>query len=324
MILSGDWPSEPSWVSALTEAARAEGFPHSGIVDVDAAVEAFRPHGERYRAWIEAGFHGEMAYLARGQERRLDVRKVFSEAQSVFVVLLPYRPLTDRPEGRAWLASYLEGPDYHDDMKARLQRVLERAKVAKPGLTGKACVDTSAVLERSWAALTGLGWIGKNTLLLTKEWGSYTFLGVMLLNAKSGRGPTRHPDLCGQCRACLDACPTRAFQEPRRLDARRCLSYLTLEKRGEFSGTEKTAMKSGRAWIAGCDVCQDVCPFNRKTQRDQGLPANLSRWTDRVPRWTDVMAYARDVQGSALSRIRPPEMKRNLSILADLNEPESE
>jgi epoxyqueuosine reductase len=316
----------------LIEAARAEGFPLAGAVDIAAAREAFGRHLERYDQWLREGFAGTMEYLRRGRDRRADPALLLPGARSVFCVAWPYRKLPagriDPTQGPRY-ARYLEGGDYHEALAERLGRVMVRVSedCAQAGVVApqyKICVDTSAVLERSWAALCGLGWIGKNTLLIHPQLGSYFFLAEVILDAEVGMGPKPLPDYCGNCSRCLDACPTNAFPAPRRLDSRRCISYLTLEKRGEFEAPPEVEARMG-SWVAGCDVCQEVCPFNRKAVRDAlreaeaagAEPSAVSLGAIALDGWSELLSetpeeYQGRVRGSALSRVKPAQFRRNL------------
>lgn len=303
-------------VERLFEKIREAGFPLVGAVDLKLATEAFREHGERYAEWIEKGHHGEMAYLERGLARRLDPTLVFPAAKSVVVCAIPYRrsSVTDDEKSPRY-ARYLQGPDYHERLPELLTRALaEWGEDAKY----KICVDTSAVLERSWAALAGLGWIGKNTLLIHPQLGSYLFVATILLDRETGLGPNPLPNYCGNCNACIEGCPTTAILKAGELDARKCISYLTLEKRGEWTGiSEETKRKMG-GWVAGCDVCQEVCPYNRKPSRlDESWPAD-DRDSALVVDWPRLAEeseeeYRERVQKSSLSRVKYPEMRRNVA-----------
>jgi epoxyqueuosine reductase len=314
--------SDPAFAT-LFEHVRAEGFPLVGAVDLDLAAGIFSEHGRRYADWISKGYHGEMAYLERGLDRRLDPRKVFPATKSVVACAIPYRrsPRTDPAADEPRYARYLQGPDYHKRLPEMFGNALGKwadGLVARGETrpTWKICVDTSAVLERSWAALCGLGWIGKNTLLIHPQHGSYLFLAVAFLDRASGRSPEPLPNYCGKCTRCLDGCPTSAIVEPGSLDARKCISYLTLEKRGPWDVDETTRAKIGN-WVAGCDICQEVCPFNTKSSRwpetwpeDPRDSALVSVWP-RLEQETEEEYRAR-IARSALSRVKYPEMQRNL------------
>lgn len=265
-----------------------------------------------------------MQYLERGRDRRTDPKLVFPEAQSILCVALPYKrtpPQPNDPTRGPQYARYLQGRDYHLDIKERLERVMSRVSRDFPEIQWKTCVDTSAVLERSWAALAGLGWIGKNTLLIHPKYGSYLFLGAVLISQKTGQGPKPAPNFCGHCMRCLNACPTQAFPQAGTLNSNRCISYWTLEKRGALDVSESNQKAIG-SWIAGCDICQEVCPFNIKPVKEemrteQALPSShdptrLNDWLELI-RETPVQYMARS-KNTALERIKPAQFSRNLAI----------
>jgi epoxyqueuosine reductase len=294
----------------LTEILQAEGFPVSGIVDVAVVREEYARHADRYGRWIADGKHGEMGYLSRGLDRRLNPELVFPGVKSVLAVLRPYSP---HPVGNEKLryARYLDGPDYHETIQSALERAMacwrdERGWGAE--FQYKVCVDTSAVLERTWAVLAGLGWIGKNTLLIHPQLGSYVFIGVVFLNREFGASPEPLKDYCGPCDRCLRACPVGALTD-HDLDSRKCISYLTLEKRGAF---EQQVDLHG--YVAGCDLCQEVCPYNtkavRRTPSSQPAPHLV---LDEGKLLSEVEGeYRERIRGTALSRIKFPDFKRNL------------
>lgn len=314
---------EKSRLNAILEAAAADtGFAAFGGVDIERAREEFLKHADRYDQWIARGMEGAMSYLTRGRDRRRDPSLVLPGAKSVFSVLLPYRKTAlgrmSSQEGPRY-ARYLDGPDYHDVLSEKLEAMMKEvaAKFAAESQTAlryKVCVDTSAVLERSWAALSGLGWIGKNTVLIHPKLGSYVFIGEVLLDQELGQGPRPIADYCGSCTRCLDSCPTKAFIAPHDLDSRLCISYLTLEKRGDFETPKEILEKMG-SWVAGCDVCQEVCPFNLKPVKaaSDEVPRGAivrDRWEDLEAE--DLASYAARVKGSALSRVKPEQFRRNL------------
>lgn len=304
-----------SSLETLFQAFRNAGFPLVGAVDIALAKADLSLHSERYEKWIAEGFHGEMEYLVRGTDRRKDPTVVLPGAKSVIAVAIPYRKNPTRnSDSGPFYARYLEGPDYHKHLPNLLAPALtEWAK--NLGIRWKICVDTSAVLERSWAALCGLGWIGKNTLLINPKFGSYLFIAVIFLDRETGRSPSPIANFCGNCRACLSTCPTEAFVAPGTLDSRKCISYLTLEKRGE-SPDDFRQPKIGN-WIAGCDICQEVCPFNIKPAKlpeswpsDERDSALLSDW--KVLNTESEDEYRNRVKNSALSRVKFPDMRRNI------------
>ena len=284
-------------------------FPISGVVDYELAHPQYQAHALRYQQWIQNESHGEMAYLSRGLDRRLNPKLVFPELKSVLVVGKPYSP---HPVGSEQIryARYLNGPDYHEAMKASLQdAMLEIKQTLGPAFLYKICVDTSAVLERSWAALTGMGWIGKNTLFIHPEYGSYLFLGVVFTNFEFQAEPKTHPDYCGHCTRCLVSCPTQAFTEPHYLESKKCISYLTLEKRGEWKEQFDT-----KGFVAGCDLCQEVCPYNLKIVKrtPHEAPASYLITDEAYLKNETKEQYQARVKGTALSRIKFEDFKRNI------------
>lgn len=247
-------PADPAGLSrAAVDAARARGFAAAGILAASRPVTF-----ERYRAWLEEGFHGEMAYLERDAAARMRFDSILPFARSVLAVA---RAIPGSGPGN--VARYARGEDYHRVVRRNLKAVIDDvAPLAPPGSHWRVCVDTAPLLERELAARAGLGFIGKNGLLIVPGVGSHVVLGEILTDV--ALAPTAAPadpgaDRCGSCTACLDACPTQAFVSPRVLDARKCLSYLTIEKRSPFTAAEEAAL-GGR--LFGCDDCQNVCPFN--------------------------------------------------------------
>ena len=311
--------SEPDWLKSLFEKIKNAGFPLYGAVDLDTLDPAiFDPHVKRFETWIQNNNHGEMGYLERGLDRRKNPKLLMSEAKTLISIAIPYRRSAPVTQSGLKYARYLQGPDYHKEIPKILEPILSNFKhpELKTDFKYKICVDTSAVLERSWASICGLGWIGKNTLLINPTWGSYLFLAEILINQSSGVLPKNHKNYCGHCTRCLDACPTRAFLEPHLLDSKKCISYLTLEKRGEHA--TDTPIKQMGAWIAGCDVCQEVCPFNLKPSK---MPESWPEDLDGIL-LTELMqldqetkdTYKNRVKNSSLSRVKFEDFKRNLSI----------
>jgi epoxyqueuosine reductase len=263
-----------SWIC---EQARAAGFDLCGVAPVEVAPGSSNgPLDElsHLPEWLARGYAGEMSYLR--DPRRADTRLVLDGARSLVVVALNYNSAhpystelpaehsSDSPRG--WISRYAWGDDYHQVLGEKLKSVIVamRAQFPEP-FEARAYVDTGPIVERVAAKYAGLGWLAKNTCLINGEFGSWLFLGVIVttLDLEPSLAPGEPPaaDLCGSCRLCLDACPTQAFPQPYVLDARRCISYLTIELRGEIPHELRPQM--GRA-VIGCDICQDVCPWNRK------------------------------------------------------------
>jgi len=309
----------PSPVKDLTDdlkhRALEEGFDLVGVAASGPARSA--PTLER---WLALDMHGEMAYMARTRAIRTDPERLLPGCRSVVAVAMSYR--TNRPDsssfpaddGRVWVSRYAWGRDYHRILKKKLVKLGRWLAEQRPGVLWRACVDTAPVLEREWAARAGLGWIGKNTMLLSRELGSDLFLGLLLTDAGLTPDDPR-PEHCGTCTACLDACPTRAFPEPRVLDARRCIGYLTVEHRSEVPESLRSGVGT---MIAGCDICQEVCPWTRRAPADlhpEFAPAP-SRYR---PRLADLEIFSEDGYrkwrlGSALNRISYAQFRRNLRI----------
>jgi len=272
-------------------------------------------HGAALRRWIEAGYAGTMGYLERRLGERLEPGRVLAGARSVVCVALNYYQGEPAPDP-SWtpVARYAWGRDYHDVMTPRLAALGARlAEVC--GAVSKGYVDTGPVLERDLAASAGLGWIGKNTMLLHPDLGSWFLIGVLLTTAALDFDEPL-PDRCGTCRACLDACPTGAFVAPYVLDARRCISYLTIEHRGPIAPALEGELG---AWEFGCDVCQDVCPWNRKspvTREGAFLPSVPYPGAERLAAMSDEELRAR-FAGTALLRSKPAGLRRNAAIARD-------
>jgi epoxyqueuosine reductase len=270
-------------------------------------------HAESFEAWLDAGYAGGMDYLGRTRRERGDPDALLPGCRAVIAMALAYGPREDDPSWTG-VSRYARGVDYHDLMRPRLAAVAEFLREAGgPGVATRLAVDTSAVLERDLAARAGLGWIGKNTNLIAPGTGSYFFIGTVLTTAALvPDGPVA--DHCGTCTACLDACPTDAFVRPWVLDARRCLSYLTIEHRGDVPDEWKPAMDE---WLFGCDVCQEVCPWNRKAPnaRDPAL-APTAPLPDLVTLLSlDETAFRTRFRGSAMSRAKRAGIARNAALL---------
>lgn len=245
--------------TTLKEAAHALGFPLVGV------CAAKVPGGlARFHEWLAAGYAGEMRFLADRAAAYEHPSAVLAGVQSIVMLALPYRTQPPQPEqsGEGRVSRYAWGTDdYHDVIHSRLKQLAATLKDLSPGAEVRGVVDTAPLLEREFAQLAGLGWIGKNTLVLNKSWGSWFFLAALLTDVELAYDAPHATDHCGTCTACLDACPTDAFVGPQVLDASRCISYLTIELRNPIPRDLRPGVGS---WLFGCDVCQDVCPWNTK------------------------------------------------------------
>ena len=242
----------------ITEEAERLGFDACGIANATALKEE-SAHVEQ---WLEGQCEGEMGYLTRNKEKRYDPRLLVEGTKSIVTVLYNYFPKQLLGNGEHYkIAKYAYGADYHDVLKRKMRQLLERIETQTGKLEGvRVFVDSAPVLDRAWAVRCGLGFIGKNTTLIHPKKGSFFFIGHLFLPldlTETGRIMTNH---CGRCTKCLDACPTGALEAPFHIDARKCISYLTIEYKGSLVGLDP---KSFKGWMYGCDICQDVCPYNR-------------------------------------------------------------
>ncbi len=248
---------------ARSEAIKAEalrlGFSNCGIARAEPLFQE-TPH---LLQWLDKGFHADMKYMERNLEKRTDPQQLVENAKSVIVVLHNYFPEKVKFNSSYKVAKYAYGKDYHQVLKEKLFTLFNFIHSEITPITGRCFTDSAPVLERAWAVKAGLGWIGKNSNLLTRNDGSFVFIGELIIDLELEYDrPTMH-DYCGSCTICIEQCPTGAIVSPKVIDSRRCISYLTIENKEvipeEFTGKTNN-------WIFGCDICQDVCPWNRKCQ----------------------------------------------------------
>jgi epoxyqueuosine reductase len=241
--------------------AKKNGFHAVGITSAEPSE-----HIEFYNSWLDKKYFADMNYLENHQPKKSDLKKVFPDVQSVVCVALSYKTKEQNPlflnSSQALISNYAWGDDYHIVMEKKLKQLLKEIQTLDQSIQGRYYVDTGPVLERSLAERAGIGWMGKNTMVMDQSLGSYIFLGEILLNCdlNSDQPQTDH---CGTCTKCIEACPTDALVKPYELDARKCISYLTIEKRGELSQSESEMMGP---YVFGCDICQVVCPWNDKAE----------------------------------------------------------
>ncbi len=329
----------------LRAAGLALGFTQVGFAPAEAPA-----HADAYLRWLEDGHHGELAWMARSDavRRRLDPREALPGCRTIIVATLSYAPeagkeapvgdsMTDDPCGsdpgggfvRPIVARYARGRDYHDWFEERLDALAEEVRAVDPEAGVKRYVDYGPVLERDHAQRAGLGWIGKNTMLIHPELGSWLLLGELLTTLDVDPDDPFVADRCGSCRRCIDACPTDAILEHRAIDSRRCISYLTIELRGSIPVELRPAIGTR---VFGCDICQDVCPWNRDPlpgepgQLTEGRPAEfpaLRDWAERLLPM-DAESYREAYRGTPLSRPGRDAMLRNLCVgLGNSGEPDA-
>lgn len=276
------------------------------------------------REWLARRYHGEMKWMERDPAQRADPRKVFPASRSVVVVAMNYYTPHEHGIGDASLTGkvsrYAWGDDYHDVVSDRLRELLAWIKERWPEAEGKVCVDIQPIMDKAWAERAGLGWIGKHTNLITPEYGSWVFIGELLLNLELKYDEVGVADQCGSCTLCLDACPTGAITEPYVVDSNLCISHATIESRAAEIPSKVAEHLEG--WFYGCDICQDVCPWNQTTSvtteprfepRAGNVNASLSEVLELTPD-----AYAARFRRSAMKRAKLTGLQRNAQTL--LNE----
>jgi epoxyqueuosine reductase len=285
-----------------------------------AAAEPSR-YRQYFRDWLDAGRAGTMEYIGRRFDERVDPQTYVPGAVSVICVAQNYyAELEPVPPGQekhhAKIARYALGDDYHETMKHRLWQLADRLRAEFPDAVTRTCVDTAPVLERETSARAAIGWVGKNCCVINPQIGSWLLLGEIITTIDL---PPDEPqtDRCGTCRRCIDACPTGAITEPYQLDARRCISYLNIEHRDEIPQEFHDAVGP---WLYGCDICQDVCPWNGKALQSLD-PAMKPRFPTgtldlrEVQNWSPE-EYSRNLRGSAMKRVKLPVLQRNARIVA--------
>jgi epoxyqueuosine reductase len=290
------------------------GFLACAVLSVDFLSEE-QPHFEK---WLNQDFYGEMGYMVRNSDKRLDPRLLVENARTMIIVLQNYFPeeIQHDPEAPV-LSKYAYGRDYHLVLKGKLNKLLAFIQKEIPSCNGRAFVDSAPVLERAWARRAGLGWVGKNSNLISPDHGSFFFIGEIILDAELPYDqPEPVRDRCGTCTRCLDACPTRAIVADRVVDARRCISYQTIELKGNLDASQKGTFENR---VFGCDICQDVCPWNSKSNPHSEPefypnPKLLSLTKDD---WYSMKQeqYSEIFSGSAIERTGFSGLKRNLEFL---------
>lgn len=298
----------------LIEACEGLGFDEVGVCAADPI-----PHWNAYQYWLDRGFHGTMEYMERQAELRSDPASLLPGAKTIIAASLNYHQANPARPGKPRIAQYALGRDYHKVLRAKLQTLAKRLESLSPGHTFRACVDSAPIFEREYAQLAGLGWFGKNSMLINSRRGSYFFIGLLLTTLEIEADAPAIGG-CGTCHACVEACPTGAIVNLSgiwQVDARRCISYLTIEHRGEI---EPELVGKVGDWTVGCDVCQEVCPFN--TERgSQPLRAQTSQEPDFLQdrKWPSLIDLAqiseRDwdelTRGSAVRRVGFEGLRRN-------------
>lgn len=296
----------------VKEKARALGFDHCGI----AKAEQLTEDAYRLEQWLKQGMHGSMRYMENYFDKRIDPRLLVEGAQSVITLLLNYYPSASQAEDAPKVAKYAYGQDYHEVIRARLNEFLSSLREAFGDIQGRGFVDSAPVLERSWAQRSGLGWIGKNGNLIHKQAGSFFFIATLIVDIPLAYDPPVG-DYCGSCTRCLDACPTGALVSPTVVDGSRCISYYTIELKEMLIPSAMDGKFDN--WMFGCDVCQDVCPWNRFSRPNSvkeftPVPEILNFSTSQWEEMTEE-EFKRIFAKSPLKRSKYAGIRRNLKFL---------
>ena len=301
----------------IKQRALYEGFSKVGIV----AATSLADEGRRLQEWLARGYHGEMRWMSRDVEKRINPVEIFPPARTVVVVALNYFTPHQHQQnsGIGKVSRYAWGDDYHDVMKEKLQSLLSWIREQEPRADGKICVDIQPTMDKAWAVRAGLGWLGKHSNVITQEHGSWIFIGELLLNLELDCHTERVEDHCGTCTLCIDACPTAAITEPYVVDSNKCISYATIELRAPELPDEFDNKLSG--WLYGCDICQDVCPWNRFEEptaemRFDARSGNVNARLDEILELTPE-TYAARFRGSAMKRAKLSGLQRNARALQD-------
>ena len=297
----------------IKQQAKAIGFDSCGF----ARAESLDDEARLLEAWLNQGLHGKMAYLENHFEKRVDPRKLVEGARSVISLSYNYFTDTKQSDDNApKLAMYAFGKDYHEVVREKLELLFAYIKTQVGEVSGRCFVDSAPVLERAWAKRSGVGWVGKNTNVLTKGLGSYFFLAEIILDVElEYDSPVK--DYCGNCTKCIDACPTNAIYEPYKLDASKCISYFTIELKDELlPGSYKDKFED---WMFGCDICQQVCPINaRALKHNEPQFEPHKEFLDMTRKdWEELNeeTYKRIFQHSAVKRTKFKGLKRNIEFL---------
>ena len=295
---------------SIKKKAQELGFQKVGIARADPTPK----EKNDLETWLDQGCHATMGWMEKRKDERGDIHTYFPEAKSIISVGMNYHVGKGQNDINSDLkfSTYAWGDDYHDVLKKRIFQLLKWIKESQTEIKGIVCVDTSPVMDKVWAQRAGLGWIGKHTNLISRDQGSWLFLGELILNMDLEYDAPFVEDLCGSCTACIDACPTQALEEYR-INAGKCISYLTIEHRGELPEAENDL----HGWIYGCDICQEVCPWNQKFAREsdrsefQPRQEILDRTKEDWKKLTE-KKFREIFKGSAVKRTKFAGLKRNI------------
>jgi epoxyqueuosine reductase len=294
----------------IKEKARSLGFEACGITEAGLLVN----ESPVFREWLKQEHHAGMAYLARNVDKRLDPTLLNEWARSVIMLTFNYYPQhTSLSEGTYKISKYAYGRDYHEVIKSKLRELVNAIEDEMGEILSRVFVDSAPVMEKAWAVKCGLGWIGKNACLINKKQGSFFFLGTIITNIELHYDREETNNYCGSCTRCLDACPNGALIAPGVLDSSRCISYLSIEHKGDFTEDQKDML---HGWIFGCDICQDVCPFNRfskPNEEDEFRPVDeLLNMTEQDWKNLNEEKFNELFKGTAVERTGYAGLRRNI------------
>ncbi len=304
----------------ITEAIRRHALNELGF-DLIGFAPAGRLSGEgvRLEEWLARGYNGSMEWLEREPERRIDPRQILPSARSVIVVAKNYYTPVEHPQepDHAKISRYAWGRDYHRILPKKLKKLHRHILTLDPEAENRWYVDAGPVMEKAWAVRAGLGWMGKHSNVITRSHGSWVFLGVMMTSLELGYTDPI-PDFCGTCTRCIDACPTDAITQPYVVDANRCISYVTIEQSPDEPIAPELAPKLDR-WVFGCDICQDVCPWNKFRQPTDEpdfapRPGRLDLTFDEILAMSDE-EFRERFQGSPIMRAKAEGLRRNAGAI---------
>lgn len=302
--------------SEIKTRARELGFTSVGIV----RAERLEAEGARLNEWLARGYQGAMAWMSREPEKRADPRLLMPGCRTVIVCTLNYYTPHEHEDAPnlGKISRYAWGDDYHDVVREKLNALVEWIHNFLPDSRAKVCLDTAPFMDKAWAVRAGLGWIGKHTNLITREVGSWVFIGSILLDIDLEYDLPQIEDHCGTCTACIDACPTQAIVEPYLVDSNRCISYATIELRDERLPHDIATNLNG--WIYGCDICQEVCPWNRfeTTCNEERFEPRLGETSidlDKIATM-DHHTYVERFRRSAIKRTKLTGLKRNAAAIS--------
>jgi epoxyqueuosine reductase len=306
--------SSEKFASIIKSTSKRLGFDFCGI----AKAEFLEEEAPRLEQWLNQNYQGQMGYLANHFDKRLDPTKLVEGAKTVVSLIYNYYPQEKLPEGKSdiKLAKYAYGEDYHLVIREKLNVFLEMLREEIGEINGRAFVDSAPVMERQWAQKAGLGWIGKNSLLLNRQQGSFFFLAELIIDLEVTPDNPLTQDYCGTCTKCIDACPTDAIVGPGIVNGSQCISYLTIELKENIPSEFKGKMEN---WTFGCDICQDVCPWNRfsKPHKEPKFLPNESLKEMTNSDWQEITeeTFSKVFKKSAVKRTKLAGLKRNVEFL---------